>query len=194
MQIRMGTLQGIADGTVTLAFRRWEQPRVRAGGTQRTSVGVVEFTSVEPVDEAELTEAEAHAAGYADLPALRAAQVGDRQLYRVTVRLAGPDPRVALRGRSRLSAGAHAEIAARLDRLDRASRRGPWTATVLDLIAANPGVRAPDLAERLGLETLPFKRDVRKLKELGLTESLEIGYRLSPRGRAYRRLTDQLSR
>jgi hypothetical protein len=56
---------------------------------------------------------------------------------------------------------------------------------VLDLIEANPGVRAPDLAERLGLETLPFKRDVRKLKELGLTESLEVGYRISPRGRAY---------
>ena len=30
-----------------------------------------------------------------------------------------------------------------------------------------------------------FKRDVRKLKELGLTESLEIGYRLSPRGVAF---------
>jgi hypothetical protein len=29
-----------------------------------------------------------------------------------------------------------------------------------------------------------FKADVRKLKELGLTESLEVGYRLSPRGRA----------
>jgi hypothetical protein len=39
----------------------------------------------------------------------------------------------------------------------------------------------------MGRETLPFKRDVRKLKELGLTESLEVGYRLSPRGRAYRR-------
>jgi hypothetical protein len=58
---------------------------------------------------------------------------------------------------------------------------------VLELIAENPGVRAPDLAARMGRETLPFKRDVRKLKELGLTESLEVGYRLSPHGRAYRR-------
>jgi DNA-binding IclR family transcriptional regulator len=58
---------------------------------------------------------------------------------------------------------------------------------VLDLIAEHPGVRAPDLAATLGMETLPFKRDVRKLKELGLTESLEVGYRLSPRGRAWRR-------
>ncbi|HEX7068738.1 MAG TPA: hypothetical protein VF295_11185 [Candidatus Limnocylindria bacterium] len=29
---------------------------------------------------------------------------------------------------------------------------------------------------------MPFKLDDRKLKELGLTESLRPGYRLSPRG------------
>jgi hypothetical protein len=52
------------------------------------------------------------------------------------------------------------------------------------LIADRPGVRAADLAAAEGREKLPFKADVRKLKELGLTESLEVGYRLSPRGRA----------
>jgi hypothetical protein len=41
------------------------------------------------------------------------------------------------------------------------------------------------LAASLGRETAPFKADVRKLKELGLTESLLVGYRLSPHGRAY---------
>jgi len=192
VQIRMVTLDAIAAGTVTVLFRRWERPRVLVGGTQRTHVGVLEFTAVDPVDAADLTADDALAAGFADLDALRAAQVGagtssSAQLYRVTVRLAGPDPRVALRSKSRLSAAARTEIAARLDRLDRASKRGPWTDTVLDLIAENPGVRAPDLAAGLGCETLPFKRDVRKLKELGLTESLEVGYRLSPRGRAWRR-------
>jgi hypothetical protein len=45
-------------------------------------------------------------------------------------------------------------------------------------------VRAADLAASVGREKHPFKLDVRKLKELGLTESLEVGYRLSPRGRA----------
>jgi hypothetical protein len=55
---------------------------------------------------------------------------------------------------------------------------------VLELIAAQPEVRAVELAAELGQEKLPFKRDVRKLKELGLTESLNPGYRLSPRGRA----------
>ncbi|GJF05761.1 hypothetical protein [Pseudonocardia sp. D17] len=80
---------------------------------------------------------------------------------------------------------ARAALDARLARLDRASAHGPWTARTLTLIAENPEVRAPDLAARMGRETLPFKRDVRKLKELGLTESLPVGYRLSPRGRAY---------
>lgn len=187
MQIRGATLKAIAAGTVTLAFRRWDRPRVRVGGTQRTAVGVVEFTEVKPVEETDLTEADAAAAGFADLPTLRAAQTGDGQLYRIGLRLAGPDPRVAVRSRARLSAAERDELAWRLARLDRASRHGPWTAAVLQLIAENPGVRAPDLAARMGREMLPFKRDVRKLKELGLTESLEVGYRLSPQGRAWLR-------
>jgi hypothetical protein len=37
----------------------------------------------------------------------------------------------------------------------------------------------------VGRETKPFKLDVRKLKNLGLTISLKIGYELSPRGRAF---------
>jgi len=60
---------------------------------------------------------------------------------------------------------------------------------VLELIAQRPATRAPDLAASLGRETAPFKTDVRKLKELGLTESLDVGYRLSPRGEAYLRRT-----
>jgi hypothetical protein len=187
VQIRRPVLDAIAAGTVTLAFRRWDRPRVRPGGTQRTPVGVLEFTAVDLVDEADLTADDARAAGFADLAALRAAQRGEGQLYRIAVRPAGPDPRVALRAKRRLSQAERAELVARLERLDRASTHGPWTAAVLELIADNPGVRAPDLAARMGRETLPFKRDVRKLKELGLTESLEVGYRLSPRGRAYRR-------
>jgi hypothetical protein len=186
VQIRKPILDAIAAGTVTLLFRRWEQPRVRPGGTQRTPVGVLEFTAVEPVAVSRLTAADARAAGFPTVATLRAAQVGDGKLYRISVRLAGADPRVALRERATFDDGERELIAARLARLDAASHRGPWTATVLDLIAQNPGVRAPDLAAGLGLETLPFKRDVRKLKELGLTESLEVGYRLSPRGQAYR--------
>ena len=79
------------------------------------------------------------------------------------------------------------EIDHRLARLDRASPRGPWTAATLAIIAERPAVRAGDLAESLGRDRPSFKLDVRKLKNLGLTISLEKGYRLSPRGAAYLR-------
>ena len=44
---------------------------------------------------------------------------------------------------------------------------------------------ASKLAGKLRRETQPFKQDVRKLKRLGLTQSFEVGYEISPRGRAY---------
>ena len=55
-------------------------------------------------------------------------------------------------------------------------------------LAIAEAVRAPDLAARVGLDVPRFKRRVRQLKGLGLTISLDVGYRLSPRGRAYLQL------
>jgi hypothetical protein len=185
--ISRATAEGIADGTVTVAFRRWDRPRVRPGGTQRTGIGVIRFDDVEQVDPATLTEDDATRAGVRSLTALL--RLLDRRdgayVYRVRVSLVGDDPRVALREQSELSAEDRRAVDARLDRMDAARETGPWTREVLRLIAERPGVRAPDLAASLGRETLPFKRDVRKLKELGLTRSLEVGYEISPRGRAY---------
>jgi hypothetical protein len=184
--IAPATAQGIADGSVTLAFRRWDAPRMRPGSTQRTVAGVVEVTTLEVVDPQELTEEDAVRAGTRSLAELR--RLLDRRagahVYRMEVRLSGPDPRVALRERGDLTDDERRELDERLDRLD-AARGRPWTREVLRLIAAQPGVRAPDLAASLGRETLPFKRDVRKLKELGLTCSLPVGYEISHRGRAY---------
>ena len=178
------TLRAIADGEVTLAFRRWTQPRVTAGGRQRTAIGVIAFDAVEPVGRDDVDEADATAAGFASVDALLA--FVDRRtagtIYRIRLRLAGPDPRIALR-ESLPDAGQLRELTVRLDRLDRASHHGAWTRPVLRLIGDRPGVRAADLAAAVGRERAPFKLDVRKLKELGLTESLSPGYRLSPRGR-----------
>jgi len=182
---RQDVLRRIGEGEVTVAFRRWRRPTVKAGGTLRTRVGVLAIESVEGVDPADVTAADARRAGADDREAVLSEGPQDRPLYRVEFRLAGPDPRVALRRRRKVSAEERAEIDARLARLDAASRHGPWTRAVLRLIADNPGTRAPDLAASMGRETAAFKADVRKLKELGLTESLEVGYRLSSRGRAY---------
>jgi hypothetical protein len=185
MLFRPATLRGIADGSVTAAFRRWDRPRVRPGGRQRTPVGVIAFDRVEQVAREALTELDARAAGLAGLDELLS--LVDRRpsgtIYRIDLRLAGPDPRVALR-ESVPAAEQMDDVARRLERLDRASRHGPWTAATLRAIGEAPGVRAADLAATLGRERAPFKLDVRKLKELGLTESLSPGYRLSPRGHA----------
>jgi hypothetical protein len=184
MLLPPAVLRSIADGTVTLAFRRWEQPRVRPGGRQRTAIGVLAFDAVEPVTREQISEDDARAAGFSDRGELL--RFLDRRMtgtiYRIRLRLAGPDPRVALRA-SLPDAEQLDEIRRRLARLDRASRNGAWTTSVLQLIDVEPGVRAADLATQMGRETQAFKLDVRKLKELGLTESLTRGYHLSPRGR-----------
>jgi hypothetical protein len=181
MLFRPADLAAIAAGEVTVALRRWKRPMVKAGGTQTTPAGVIAFDAVERIDE--ITPEDARRAGFADPDAaLALLRRREGDLYRIALRLAGPDPRVALREDTAVDAAA---IAARLARLDAASRHGPWTHATLRAIERSPGVRAGDLAAQLGRERLPFKLDVRKLKALGLTESLDVGYRLSPRGRAY---------
>jgi hypothetical protein len=186
MLFKRHVLDGLADGTIDVAFRRWVRPRVRAGSRLRTAVGVLVVDRVDEVTEAEITDEEARRAGFTSRADLLADITGQREghVYRIGLRVDGPDPRVALRERGGVTGDELAEIERRLARLDAASRHGAWTMTVLRLIRDRPAVRAGDLAPALGQDTQPFKRDVRKLKELGLTESLETGYRLSPRGRA----------
>ena len=187
MLLPLKVARGVADGSVTLAFRRWERQDVRPGRTFRTAAGVVRVEQVDVVDPEAITDEEARAAGHPDADRLRKRLRDDLSLatYRVVLSHAGPDPRVALREDADLSDDDVAAIDARLERLDRASSHGPWTMATLELIWRRPHTRAPDLAAEMGRERDPFKIDVRKLKNLGLTESLEVGYRLSPRGRAY---------
>jgi hypothetical protein len=170
MLFPMRVMPGIEDGSVTLAFRRWRKPAARPGGRQRTVAGELTIDAVDPVELDAITEDEARRAGHPDLADLRAelARHPEGALYRIAFHRVGDEL---------------AAVAARLDRIDRARRAGPWTREVLELVAERPAVRAPDLALKLGRETLAFKRDVRTLKELGLTESLDTGYRLSPRGK-----------
>jgi hypothetical protein len=179
-------LDGLADGTITVAFRRWARPRVRAGSKLRTAAGVLAVDAVDEVPTTGITEDDARRAGFSSRSTLLDDLASQRhgRVYRIELHVAGPDPRVELRGRDALTGDELAEVERRLARLDAASRHGAWTLAVLRLIRDRPEVRAGDLAPTRGQETLAFKRDVRKLKELGLTESLEVGYRLSARGRA----------
>ena len=136
-----------------------------------------------------VTAAQARAAGYPD--AKSAQKDLDRRpaehTYVIAVSYLAPDERPDLAADDGLSAADAEAITARLNRWDAATE--PWTRQYLEMIGANEAVRAPDLAARVGLDVPRFKRRVRQLKGLGLTISLDVGYRLSPRGRAYLRLT-----
>jgi hypothetical protein len=196
MLFTAATLDGLVDGTVTATYRRWTTVRPKVGSRFTTRAGMVEVTGITAVDVERLSDADAGAAGFADRATLlhwleRAAR-GPRDtrrsaegvLYRIDLALAGPDPRVALRADDSLDAAALADLGRRLDRMD-AAAAAPWTRSVLRQIAERPGVVSTVLAEEAGQERLTFKTRVRRLKALGLTESLEVGYRLSPRGRAF---------
>lgn len=176
---------GVADGTVTVAFRRWAAPRVKVGGRFLTSAGLIEVTSVDTADG--VSQQDAEAAGSPAPEAVLKLTKGDEQLYRVGLTWAGPDPRIALRESADLTDDDVAALQAKLARLDKASSHGAWTAQTLALIERHPRRRAPDLAAMVGRETAPFKIDVRKLKGLGLTRSFDVGYEISPRGREYLR-------
>jgi hypothetical protein len=187
MLFKSSTLDGLAAGEIDLAFRRWKRPTVRPGGTLRTHRGVLSIEAVDIISEADITEKDAQRAGFSTRSELltRLKPQQDTRLYRIRLRLAGADPRMELRNKAAIAPHELAEIERRLARLDGASRHGPWTSAFLRLIAERPGVRAADLAKAAGRERLSFKTEVRKLKELGLTESLSPGYRLSPRGKAF---------
>jgi hypothetical protein len=184
--------EGIADGTVTVAFRRWRRTQVVAGGRYRTGTDRIEVDAVDVVDPESVSAEDARLAGY-DSPQrlwqdLRG--TADLPVYRIRFhRLDGPDPRAELAAAADLTDADVAELDRRLDRVDRAGAAGAWTARVLALIAVNPGVAAATLAGSLGSPTQEFKRRVRTLKGLGLTRSLPVGYELAPRGEAYLRGT-----
>jgi len=177
-------------GEITVLFRRWKRAQVVPGRVYRTTVGRLFVDAVDVVDPAHISARDVRAAGYATRAEAVAEPRGSEELptYRIRFHaLHEPDPRDALAASDLLSDDEVAGLDQRLARLDRASSHGPWTLAVLDAIAARPGVRAADLARSFGRDTQPFKLDVRKLKNLGLTISLQTGYRLSPRGEAYLR-------
>ena len=205
MLFTAATLNGLVTGSVSSTYRQWTTVRPRVGSRFTTVVGVVQVTGISAVERASLTDQDARDAGYEDRTALLrwidkaargrrdtragedgAAAAGEGRLYRIDLVLAGPDPRVALREQATLDEASLAELRKRLDRMDAAADR-PWTRSVLRQIADQPGIVSTVLADEAGQERFSFKTRVRRLKALGLTESLPVGYRLAPRGEAFLR-------
>ena len=186
MLLKQAVLDGITAGTVTLVFRRWKRPTVKAGGTLKTKAGVLTIDAVDKVTLKSITNKEARSAGFGDREELvEVLQTREGQCYRIRLRLQGPDPRLALRAAVITNKAEMLELTRALQQIDQNSRSAPWTLQVLESIGDNPGKLAIEIAHSIDMEKKPFKARVRRLKELGLTISLKQGYELSPRGRSY---------
>jgi hypothetical protein len=172
---------GIADGSITVTFRTWTRPQAKVGGRYRIAGMLIEATAVGLVSVASISAGDARRAGAPDRATL-VARLGDTDpVWRVDFHYIGPDDRIARRNEAALSTDEMDRLRAKLQRLD---RNAPWTDATLRVIAEHPGTVSTELAALLGRERFALKADIRKLKELGLTESLQVGYRLSPRGQA----------
>jgi hypothetical protein len=186
--LNRATAAGIADGSITVVLRSWDSSRAKPGGTQRTPAGTIRIDNVKEYrGDYRVTAAQARAAGYPDAASAQGAldRRPAKHVYVIKVSYLGADERPALAADDALSDGDVASISERLSRFDAASTSGPWTRRYLELIRDNEAVRAPELAAHEGLDVPRFKRRVRQLKGLGLTISLDVGYRISPRGKAF---------
>ena len=108
----------------------------------------------------------------------------------MTAKRKGPTDWAELAEKSQLTEDDVTAINKRLDKLDETSGVGPWTRRTLQLISEQPGVVSTVLARQMDMDRYAFKALVYKLKGVGLTYSLEVGYSISPRGRAYLRTLD----
>lgn len=170
---------GIAEGSITVTFRAWTRAQAKVGGNYRVAGMLIEATDVREVEIDEITDEDARRAGATDRAAMLARLGSADTVWRIDFVYRGPDDRIARRNDT--SADDITTVIARLSRLD---RNGAWTRSTLQLIERYPGVVSTTLARHVNQDRAAFKINVRKLKELGLTESLDIGYRLSPRGEA----------
>ena len=183
MLLKNKTIEGIKAGKISLIFRRWKRAGVKKGGTQMTQLGVVGIDDVKVINEDQITDRDAKKAGFKSREELIADLYDrDEDIYKIKVHWVGEDPRKALRTNDKLNKKDLDEIVDKLRKLDENSQRGKWTQMYLQMILDQQNTHAAILAEQIGLDIPHFKPWVRKLKALGLTESLRPGYRLSPRG------------
>ena len=177
---------GLASGAITVTFRTWKRPQVKVGGRYRVAGTVLEVDELGQVRVADISEDDVRRAGAADRDALlaRLKAPAGATVWRVHYHRVAEGEQVVRIATVPITEDEVDQVVTRLDRMDRAATSGPWTRATLRLIAEQPGVVSTKLAEQLGRDRPSFKTDVRKLKALGLTESLDVGYRLSPRGRS----------
>lgn len=184
--------QAITSGAITVTYRAWKSARVKVGGRYRLNAGgLVAVDEIRETPLAQITDAAARASGFTsresllrqlDPPRARGAHDPAATVFEVRFHYL-PDPRTpASDVPADVSGDALRGLLGRLRNMDSRSGGESWTGAALALIEANPRMAASRLAPRLGMETARFKRNVRKLKALGLTLSHDTGYTVTALG------------
>lgn len=178
MQFTTRNSDAIRAGEVSVTFRNWRRPHAKVGGVYRLRPdGAVQVTGVRTVRLAKVRAADAARAGFEDVAGLaRSLKLPlTAEVTRVDFELTDES------SLNRPPTVTAEEALARLAATDQRSAM-PWTSAVLRLVEAHPATSAANLAAAMNWETRRFKANVRKLKALGLTQSLQTGYRLTDRG------------
>jgi predicted transcriptional regulator len=184
MLFKQSDLDRIKSGEISLAFRRWKRPSVKKGSLINTAIGRIEILDVLKMALENISERDAQQAGFTTKQELQDQLNKQKEghYYKIQIKYHSPDPRISLRSVQMLNDEEFFILKNRLTRLDQNSNVGPWTHQVLEIIKIYPERRAGDLAEMLKLEKDWLKIHIRKLKNLGLTISHKVGYRISPLG------------
>ena len=170
--------EAIANGEITTSFRLWKRPMVKVGGQYNIPpFGAIEVTKVAATTLDKTSQKSVRAAGFTDKAALAdyLKSADAVPLYRVEFRYLGAAT-VKVPDRDHLDQQ-------ELDKLVKRLRKIAWAEQALQLIANNVKTRAGDLAPQCNMELQAFKRNVRRLKGMGLTISHDVGYELSERGK-----------
>lgn len=180
-------LNGIKSGKITLAFRKWQKVSVKIGSLLHTAVGLVEIRKIETVSENDITDKDALNAGFADKKQLLKSFIHNSTgtIFKISVGYHSADPRIKLREQTELPEQQFTDLKKKLERLDNYSKQGHWTNKVLLTIKDHPNLHAIGIAKLTGFEKEWLKLNIRKLKNLGLTISHNVGYELSPLGKSF---------
>lgn len=180
-------LSGIKSGKITLAFRKWQKASIKCGSLLNTSVGLVKIGKIETINENDITDNDVLNAGFADKKQLLKSFTHNSTgtIFKISVSFHSADPRIKLREQTELSEQQFTSLKKMLERLDNHSRHGPWTGKILLTIKDNPNLHAIGIAKLTGFEKERLKLNIRKLKNLGLTISHNVGYELSPLGKNF---------
>ncbi len=126
---------------IETAIRKWTRPTVKENGTLITAAGQLRITSVKKINYNEITDKEIIEAGYADVRSWtrELSHKNAGEIYKITFRLEGEDPRIKLRENDESLRVELAYLQKKLQALEARSKVKGWPLRILEAVNKKPG-------------------------------------------------------